>query len=263
MDSMGTGTGASRPIAVGVRASLDQLEKAWTTLAEADPLWAVCVSRDRRGGRWDIAEFMASGRAEVGLTMQRLDQLGICQGRDTALDFGCGVGRLTGALTGYFGTVTGVDIAEPMLARARGLHAGQPDCSFVRNDRPDLSVFPDATFDLVYSSIVLQHLPRDLAAAYLRDFVRVVRPGGAIAIVVPVAHQPTPSGLVYSLAPQPVIGLLQRRFFGYQAAMQMHTMPARRVARILAPFDARLIASDPRPGVGPHWRFACHFIACP
>jgi hypothetical protein len=78
MDSMGTGTGASRPIAVGVRASLDQLEKAWTTLAEADPLWAVCVSRDRRGGRWDLAEFMASGRAEIDLAVDRLGQLGIC-----------------------------------------------------------------------------------------------------------------------------------------------------------------------------------------
>jgi len=263
MDRMGIGTGASGPVAGDVRASLDQLEKAWTTLAEADPLWAVCVNRERRGGRWDITEFMASGCAEVRLTMERLDQLGICPGRDAALDFGCGVGRLTGALSSYFGSVTGVDIAEPMLARARSLHADQRGCTFVRNDRPDLSAFPDATFDLVYSSIVLQHMPRFLAAGYLQEFARVVRPGGAIAIVVPVAHQRTPSGLVYSLAPQPLIGLLQRRLFGYQAAMQMHTMPARRVGRIVAPTGARLVASDPRPGVGPHWRFACHFIARP
>lgn len=243
------------------RASLDQLKRDWTTLAEADPLWAVCVSRERRGGRWDVAEFMASGRAEVGLTMDRLDELGICSSRGAALDFGCGVGRLTGALTSHFGSVTGVDIAEPMLARARDLLADQPGCAFVRNDRPDLSIFPDGAFDLVYSSIVLQHLPRDLAAGYLREFVRVVRPGGAIAIVVPVAHQLTPSGLVYSLAPQPLIGLVQRRLFGYQAAMQMHTMPARRAERIAGPAGARLVASDPRPGVGPHWHFACHFLA--
>lgn len=242
---------------------LDQIREAWTALGAEDPLWAVCVDRDRRGGRWDIAEFMATGRAEVALVMDRLDQLGICPAKVTALDFGCGVGRLTGALNDFFGAVTGVDIAEPMLARARTLYADRPGCTFLANDLPDLSIFGDGTFDLVYSSLVLQHMPRDLAAGYLREFVRILRPGGAIAIVVPQAHLRTPSGLVYSLAPQPLIGFLQRTFFGYRAAMQMHTLPAWRAARIVESAGARLIASDPRPGVGPHWHFACHFIARP
>lgn len=247
----------------GGNGRLDQIREAWTTLGAEDPLWAVCVDRDRRGGRWDLAEFMATGAAEVAVVMDRLDQLGICPARAAALDFGCGVGRLTGALSDHFGSVTGVDIAEPMLARARALHAGRPGCTFIANEVPDLGLFADGTFDLVYSSLVLQHLPPDLAAGYLREFVRILRPGGAIAIVVPRAHLRTPSGLVYSLAPQPLIGFLQRTFFGYRAAMQMHTLPARRAARIVEPAGARLLASDPRPGVGPHWHFACHFIAKP
>jgi ubiquinone/menaquinone biosynthesis C-methylase UbiE len=192
--------------------------------------------------------------------MSRLGQLGIAPGRTAALDFGCGVGRLTAALADHFGTVTGLDIAEPMLARARDLLADSRRCTFVRNDRPDLRLFPDGSFDLVYSSLVLQHMPHSVAAGYLREFVRVVRPGGAIVIVVPQAHRKTPKGLVYALAPQPLIGVVQRRLFGYPAAMQMRVLPARKVRRIAESAGARLACSDPAPSVGPHWRGNCHFI---
>jgi SAM-dependent methyltransferase len=240
---------------------LAQLRRDWSRLAEEDPLWAVCVDPGRRGGRWDLDEFMASGQAEIGVAMDRLGELGRCQSRDSALDFGCGVGRLTAALSGYFGSVTGVDIAEPMLARASSLLADRPSCRLVHNDSPQLAMFADATFDLVYSSLVLQHMPADLAAGYLREFIRVVRPGGAVVIVVPQAHRMTPGGAVYAYAPGRLISLIQRKIFRYPAPMQMHTMPARRVAALAQAAGAGLVASDPRSGVGEHWRMTCHVIA--
>ena len=240
---------------------LTRLSRDWTTLGLDDPLWAVCVDRDRRGGRWDLAEFMASGQAEIATAVSRLDQLGICTTRFAALDFGCGVGRLTAALGGYFDSVTGVDISESMLARARSLLAGQPGCQVVHNASPDLKIFADASFDLVYSSLVLQHMPRALACAYLAEFVRVTRPGGAIVILVPDGHKPTPSGAVYALAPRCLTGLIQRKIFRYPAPMQMTTLPARRVRREAERCGARLVASDPRSGVGRHWQMKCHFIA--
>jgi SAM-dependent methyltransferase len=242
------------------RAPLDQVARSWSTLGAADPLWAVCVDQDRRRGSWDLGEFMASGRAEVATAMDRLGQLGVSPGRIAALDFGCGVGRLTAALADHFDTVTGLDIAEPMLARARALLAGTRGCAFVRNDEPDLRIFADHSFDLVYSSLVLQHMPRPVAANYLREFVRVVRPGGAVVVVVPEAHRKTPKGLVYALAPQPLIGLMQCRLFGYPAPMQMRVLPARRVRRIVEAAGGRLAGSDPAPSVGPHWRGYCHFV---
>jgi ubiquinone/menaquinone biosynthesis C-methylase UbiE len=241
--------------------SLRAAIRAWNVLAAADPLWAVCVDRERRAGSWAVAEFMASGRAEIDSAMRRLDQLGIGEARDDALDFGCGVGRLTAALSGYFGSVTGVDIAEAMLEQARGLLTDQSRCRFVQSDKPDLSAFADGSFDLVYCSLVLQHMPRRLAAGYLREFIRVVRPGGAIVIVVPESHRRTPSGIVYALAPQPLIGLVQRRLFSYPAAMEMRVLPVRRVRRIVEAAGARLAASDPEPCVGPHWRGYRHFVA--
>ncbi len=240
---------------------LARLSRDWTTLGLDDPLWAVCVDSDRRGGRWDVAEFMASGRAEVAAALDRLDQLGIGPVRTAALDFGCGVGRLTAALSDYFDSVTGVDISPPMLDRARSMLASRRGCTVLHNASPDLQVFPDASFDLVYSSLVLQHMPRSLALAYLSEFVRVVRPGGAIVIVVPEAHRPTLGGAVYALAPRSVTGFVQRKIFGYPAPMQMTTLPARLVRSVVERGGATLVASDPRSGVGEHWRMQSHFIS--
>jgi ubiquinone/menaquinone biosynthesis C-methylase UbiE len=240
---------------------LARLSRDWTKLGLDDPLWAVCVDRDRRGGRWDVAEFMASGRAEIAAALDRLDQLGIYPARSAALDFGCGVGRLTAALSDYFDSVTGVDISLSMLDTAAALLAGQPGCRVLHNASPDLRIFPDASFDLVYSSLVLQHMPRALACAYLTEFVRVTRPGGAVVILVPESHKPTPGGAVYALTPRCFTGVIQRKIFRYPAPMQMTTLPARRVRREVERCGARLVTSDPRSGVGEHWRMKCHFIA--
>ncbi|HUC26518.1 MAG TPA: class I SAM-dependent methyltransferase [Streptosporangiaceae bacterium] len=204
---------------------------------------------------------MASGQAEIAAALGRLDQLGICPGRSAALDFGCGVGRLTAALSEYFDSVTGVDIAPSMLDMARTLLASQPGCRVVHNARPDLRLFPAASFDLVYSSLVLQHMPRALACGYLAEFVRVTRPGGAVVIVVPDAHKPTPRGAVYALAPPRLTGFIQQTIFRYPAPMQMTTLPARRVRREAERCGARLVTSDSRSGAGQHWRMKCHFIA--
>jgi ubiquinone/menaquinone biosynthesis C-methylase UbiE len=248
---------------------LARLSRDWSTLGQEDPLWAVLVDPARRGGRWDVAEFLASGRAEISEAISRLDELGICPRRSDALDFGCGVGRLTAALSYHFDSVTGVDISRPMLERAIDLqvepqvevHAGDPRCTFVLNESADLRAFEDQSFDLVYSSLVLQHMPRDLAAGYLTEFLRVLRPDGAVVILVPEAHLRTPRGLAYAYAPHALTGLIQRRVFGFPAAMQMHTLPAHRVRQLIEPSGGRLVASDPRSGFGDHWQMTTHFIA--
>jgi SAM-dependent methyltransferase len=240
--------------------SLAGLRRDWTRLGEADPLWAVCVEPARRGGRWDVQEFLASGRVEIADAMAALDRLGLCAGRDDALDFGCGAGRLTAALTAHFRTVTGVDISPPMLTQARALHADNQRCRFVHNDRLTLGMFADESVDLVYSSLVLQHMPTDLAGSYLAEFIRVLRPGGAIVILVPEAHLRTPRGIVYALAPRRLIGLIQRKVFGYPAPMQMHVLPADLVRRLVDPHGGRLAASVPHAGYGGHWRMTEHVI---
>lgn len=253
--------GAAGPQGRAPAAALGRLRSDWTRLAEEDPLWAVCVHPDRKGGRWDLREFNATGRAEIAAAMAHLDRLGLCRRRERALDFGCGVGRLTAALIAHFAEVTGVDISPAMLERAARFNGADGRCRYLHNDTADLRAFGDGSFDLVYSSLVLQHIPPPLARAYLAEFVRVLRPGGAIMLLVPVAHARTLRGATYALAPHQVSGWVQRRLFGYPAAMRMHTLPARRVRQVVEPLGCTLADSVPHPGYGGHWRMALHIVA--
>lgn len=238
---------------------LDEVRDDWTRLGSAEPLWAVCVDPDKRGGGWDDNEFLASGAAEIDGALRRLTELGIRPEGGRALDFGCGAGRLSNALAAHFETVVGVDISAPMLAEARRLDRSGGRIDFRLNDAPDLAAFDDGSFDLVYTDLVLQHLPPALAAGYLREFTRVVRPGGAMVIGVPEREKPTFKGLVFRYAPWPLIRIAQRVVLRYPAPMRMHVWPTRQLSAVLAGGGARIAASDDYWG-GDHWRHLRHYV---
>ncbi len=238
---------------------LRQVRSDWTELGASDPLWAVLVSPEHRHGRWDTDAFFATGAAEVRATMARAASLGLHPGRARALDFGCGAGRLTAALTEYADQVVGVDISPTMLAKARDLDAtGRVE--FVENDRADLSVFADASFDLVYSSLVLQHLPTPLALGYLAEMIRVLAPGGLL--IVQVAGHPDRSarGWITRFAPSPVLRFAQRRLLGYPAPMDMHGIERADVDRVCAEHAAGVADEVQEPMYGGHWSYSRFYI---
>ncbi len=235
---------------------LEQVRRDWTRLGSTEPLWAVCVDPDKRDGGWNDDEFLASGRAEIDPAISRLDELGLAPGRGRVLDFGCGAGRLSNALAAHFGQVVGVDISAPMLDEARRLDRSGGRIEFVLNERPDLSRFEDDSFDLVYTDLVLQHLPTDLAEGYLREFARVVRPGGALVVGVPESERRTFKGLVFRYVPWPLVALAQRVILRYPAPMRMHTLSTERISQLL---PHRIAASDEYWG-GDHWRHLRHYV---
>jgi SAM-dependent methyltransferase len=168
-------------------ASLEKHRRDWEDLARLDPMWAVVSDNDRRFGRWDNDEFFATGEREVAAILARAADLGVPTGHGDALEFGCGVGRVTRALATRFDRVVGVDISTEMLAQARELNASVPNAEFVHNTASDLTFVGERRFDLVYSRHVLQHLPdRDIARGYLQEMMRLVRPGGLLLAHIPV-----------------------------------------------------------------------------
>jgi SAM-dependent methyltransferase len=166
--------------------SLEETQRTWEALAQADPLWAVLSQPDKIGRRWAVDEFLASGEAQVAASLQRFEELGgRFPDRGSALDFGCGVGRLTQPLARRFDRVLGVDISPTMVQVARRLSAEGTPAEFVQNDAPDLRFLSDDSMSLVFTHITLQHVPPEAAVLYLREFLRVVKPSGALIFQLP------------------------------------------------------------------------------
>jgi SAM-dependent methyltransferase len=159
--------------------NLDKLKHDWECLAEHDALYAILTDQSKAGGKWSVAEFMATGDAEIEIVMSHLAGIGHLPNFDgAALDFGCGVGRLTQPLARRFASCAGVDISQQMIQKAESLNQ-YAHCRYVAHPNASLP-FADASFSFIYSNIVLQHVPPRFSERYLQEFVRVLTPGGVL-----------------------------------------------------------------------------------
>ena len=229
-----------------------QLRRHWDALARADPYFAVLTNPDKQGNRWALDEFFSTGVAEVDRDMERIRACAGGLPGGAALDFGCGAGRLTQALTRHFGSVTGVDISQEMVSLARA-HCRDGRASFVHNPRPDLRAFPDGAFGLVYSRITLQHVAPAYTERYLGEFARVLAPGGILSVQVPESVPPgaPPDRLRFSSWPPTMWMRLARHiryhhpgWFPGTPKMQMYAVARARVLGRLAEAGAEVLAVD-------------------
>jgi SAM-dependent methyltransferase len=111
---------------------------------------------------------------------------------DKVLDLGCGFGRhafeaarrgaSVVALDAGTDEVLGVAATFAAMVEAGELSADSLHADVVQGDALKLP-FPDAAFDRVICSEVLEHIPEDVAA--MGELTRVLRPGGTMAITVP------------------------------------------------------------------------------
>jgi ubiquinone/menaquinone biosynthesis C-methylase UbiE len=100
---------------------------------------------------------------------------------DKVLDVGCGTGNLTltsKSVTGASGAAYGIDASPEMIsvAQKKAKRAGADvvfDVGLVEK-----IPFPDATFDVVVSRLVIHHLPDDLKHKAFSEIFRVLKPGG-------------------------------------------------------------------------------------
>ncbi|HJT22814.1 MAG TPA: methyltransferase domain-containing protein [Nitrospira sp.] len=165
--------------------NLKDLQKNWNNFGKKDPLWAILTVEAKKGNRWTPEEFFETGRDEIEQLMEHMRGLGLTVRRNRALDFGCGVGRLTQALAKYFQEVIGVDIAPSMLTGARKYNRYGEQCRYVLNERDDLRIFDNNYFDLIYSNIVLHHMRPEYCKAYLKEFLRILTHGGYLVFYMP------------------------------------------------------------------------------
>jgi len=229
-----------------------QTRRHWEKFARTDPLWAVLTAPGKEGNRWALDEFFATGEHDIAAALaairSRYPQL--AHGR--ALDFGCGVGRLTQALALEFDHVTGVDLAADMLVHARQHNRRGDRVTYVHNPAADLACFADGSFDLVLSLITLQHIDPEYSRRYLAEFVRLCAPGGVAYFQVPDRRlNIRPSRL--SLYPPTVMKKLRRwlnTFTAVQPAMEMHVLPREEVIALVTAAGGEVLATSASPKTG-------------
>jgi SAM-dependent methyltransferase len=209
-------------------------------------MWAV-LTEGKSGNRWDPDEFLATGAQEIRDVLDRVSALGVEPKYGTALDFGCGAGRLVqGLATAGFEQVTGVDISAGMLEKARELNRHGDRISFVHNEKADLSVIGSDSVDFVYSARVLQHMPPNLAHGYIGEFFRIARAGGTVVFQIPSHPAPNLQGLAVRLLPTPVLNRLRK-------GMEMHGTREPEVRALISKAGGEVLAVDTEPSIGNRW----------
>ena len=164
---------------------LKELQKHWNLFGKRDPLWAILTWNDKRDKKWNPDEFFETGKQEIKSVMEYVQKLGLLQQRGRALDFGCGVGRLTQALADYFDAVVGIDIAPSMVKLAKQYNRFGARCVYHVNSEDNLRLFPDQEFHFIYTNIVLQHMKPEYAKSYIKEFLRVLKPQGVLIFQLP------------------------------------------------------------------------------
>ncbi len=175
---------------------------SWNDLGRENAFGAILTGEQGRLESWNEARFLATGHADAARFVQRLTAIMPHSPRHRALDFGCGVGRVTQGLAAHFETVIGVDVAASMIRRAGALNTN-PRCTFVVNRAPHLKRFPTGTFSVAYSRLVLQHVRPTFVRRYIPELVRVLAPGGVLMFQLPEVVGPDP---VEEFERAPVLG---------------------------------------------------------
>lgn len=117
-----------------------------------------------------------------GDSLRRMTELADPQPDWLALDVAPGGGHSALAIARRARQVVAVDITFDMLAAARAYseRSGLESVLWVQGDGEHLPL-PTAAFDLVTCRVALHHFPNQAAA--IRDWARVLRPGGRLALV--------------------------------------------------------------------------------
>jgi SAM-dependent methyltransferase len=158
--------------------------KFWDAAAKENAAWYIATAYTEEN-----EPFFAQGATETD------DFLAFCGVQvaptDVVLEIGAGVGRMTRRLAQLGQRVIAADVSAEMLSRARANLAkipgvdGAPQIEYLVVPGDGTLPIESGSVDVVFSYIVLQHVPSvDEQVRYLTESLRVLRPGGRLAIQV-------------------------------------------------------------------------------
>ncbi len=184
------------PIEVEVDASdlqlslmMSHIEANWRHLGLSDPHWSVMADDAFRvpNLKHTKYQFYESGKHDVERLRRTAERCAVDLSKLThCFEFGCGVGRMTIWLAGFFERVIAADISpiHLVLAREASDRVERANVDFVHvGSLGALESLPP--FDVFVSFIMLQHNPPPLIAALLTTVLNKLQPGGIAYFQVP------------------------------------------------------------------------------
>ena len=179
-----------------MKPSITNTDAVWEWFGKNQPYFGVLIEakyRNEQLTKHAKKDFFLTGKAHVDFILETIKEH-----FDTdftikrALDFGCGVGRLTIPLSAACKQVVGVDASPSMLQEAtknaRGM--GAENIEFLLAD-DNLSTLGSESFDFINSFIVFQHIPLNRGYHLLRRLLSLLNEGG-IAVLHFTYSTPTP-----------------------------------------------------------------------
>jgi ubiquinone/menaquinone biosynthesis C-methylase UbiE len=124
-------------------------------------------------------------RGKVRELRQKTATLAQLQPGEQVLDVGCGTGTLAREVArrvGKAGHVAGIDPGAQQIAHARAQAARRNLPIEFQIGVIEQLPFPDQTFDVVFSTLMMHHLPAPLKRQGLAEIARVLKPGGRLVI---------------------------------------------------------------------------------
>ena len=134
---------------------------------------------------YDVLVWLLTRRSDRAFREQLVGFAHLAAG-ESVLDIGCGTGTLAivaKRLVGPSGEVFGIDASPAMIARATSKAAKAAIGVSFENAIAEALPFPDARFDVVLSTLMLHHLPRQARQLCAREIGRVLKPNGRVLVV--------------------------------------------------------------------------------
>jgi ubiquinone/menaquinone biosynthesis C-methylase UbiE len=242
---------------------IKELQKNWDEFGKVDPLWSILTHDSKKDNKWALTDFFRTGQEEIDQLFNDLKKINL-QPSGQALDFGCGVGRLTQALAKYFSQVDGVDIAPSMIEQANKLNQFPEKIHYHVNSQPNLELFSDNSFDLVFTVITLQHIYPSYTKNYLKEFLRILKPGGILIFQLPSHKNINWPNLSLTQKVQKTLGNLSplwlkdsyywiKSRLHHQPYLRMYNLPQKQVEDLINKNGGRIIQTTPDDRAGNDW----------
>ena len=153
--------------------SRHQYKRVWTSLARSEETAKIAV----QGSSDELAM-----ERSAPYDFERLQRGMRVDSTSAVLEIGCGVGRLGKLFAPKCHTWTGCDVSPRMLAYANRRLGALDNVRLVEISGYDLQPIPDASQDIVYSTVVFMHLAEWDRYNYILEGRRVLKPGGQLYV---------------------------------------------------------------------------------